>query len=280
MRGPDAADISSSPGPSSPDGERGVSAGPDGVQAIRRASRLLRILAEGDRRGMRLNRIAAASGLHKATVHRLLAALSESNLVEQDRASRLYRLGAEIFVLGSRVAQRFDLRAAAQSCCARICEATEDTVFLSIRRGFDSICIDRHEGDFPIKTLTLGIGSVRPLGVGAGSMALLAALPDAEVAEIIDGVRDRLAAYPQFTPETLLRLVEESRRQGYAFNDQRIIPGMSAIGVPVVGASGELLGALSVAAIPSRMEPDRREWMAGILRRESERLARRCSGEA
>ena len=42
----------------------------------------------------------------------------------------------------------------------------------------DLVCIDRKTGDYPIKVFTVEIGIRRPLGVGAGSIAVLAAMPD------------------------------------------------------------------------------------------------------
>jgi DNA-binding IclR family transcriptional regulator len=66
----------------------------------------------------------------------------------------------------------------------RIAEATGDTVFLTQRSGLDSVCVDRQEGTFPIKTFTLEIGMRRPLGVGTGSLAILSGLSEEEVKHV------------------------------------------------------------------------------------------------
>jgi DNA-binding IclR family transcriptional regulator len=246
-----------------------------GAALIHKAARVLHALAAGDREGMRLTEVAAQVGLNRSTAHRILAALCESGLVEQNPETRLYRLGTDMFFLGIRVASPFDLKSLGQHPCARLCMATGDTVFLSTRRGFTSICIERYEGEYPIKVLTLDVGSIRPLGVGAGSLAMLSALPDWEVDAVLDGSGEQLAAYPQFTPAELRRLVAQTREAGYAFNDQMIIPGMSAVGVAVRAECGELLGALSIAAICSRMEQGRREEIVGMLHAEAQQLASR-----
>ena len=88
--------------------------------------------------------------------------------------------------------------------------------------------------------------------MGAGSLALLAFQSDRCDDRLIrSGARAR-RAYSGFGSERLTQLVEETRRLGYAFNDQMIVPGMSAIGVPVLGKDGIAVAALSVAAITSR----------------------------
>ena len=245
----------------------------DGTQSIRRVVRILNALAREPEGGFRLSEISRATGLHKATAHRMLAALMDEGFVEQVADQQRYRLGIELFVLGSAVNVRFEIKSLARPSLARVCHATQDTAYLSIRRGFDAVCIDRLEGDYPIKTLTLNIGSVRPLGVGAGSMALLAFLPDREIEEVIAENASRLANYPKLTPETILRIVRETRERQFSLNDGGVIDGMSAVGVPILDVRGQLVAALSVAAISERMLPERRLSIVETLWREAKRLS-------
>src|SRR5690606_31297222 len=107
------------------------------------------------------------------------------------------------------LATRFDIAELARPALIRLARETGDTVFLSVREGLDAICLERQVGSYPIKTLTLDVGDRRPLGVGAGSLALLAFLPEAEIAEIIASNEPRLVSYPGFAPEALLRLVAQ-----------------------------------------------------------------------
>lgn len=245
----------------------------DGLKTIKRAASVLRALSEHDASGMRLSDLAAATGLHKATAYRILATLIGEGLVEQDQRRR-YHLGAETWVLGMAAAPRFDIRQLAAPALDRIAEATGDTVFLSIQSNLEAICIDRREGAFPIRTLTLEIGSRRPLGVGAGSLALLAFLPDDEIEQTIAANAKSLARYHGFEPDDLRMLVAEARANGYSFNNARIVPGMSAVGVPVFGYRDRPAAALSCAAISNRMEQDRRATIVALLLEEAKAIAR------
>src|SRR5690606_39494348 len=65
----------------------------------------------------------------------------------------------------------------------------------------DAVCIDRAEGSFPIRVLTQNVGTRRPLGIGSGSLALLAAAPDDEVDNILRRNASRLKDYPNVTDE-------------------------------------------------------------------------------
>jgi DNA-binding IclR family transcriptional regulator len=174
-------------------------------------------------------------------------------------------------------APRFDIRHLAGGALDRIAKTTGDTVFLSIPSGLDAICVDRREGSFPIRTLTLDVGSRRPLGVGAGSLALLAFLPRDEVERTIRANAKALARYAGFAPQDLRVLVEQARASGYAFNEGRIVSGMSAVGVPILNHNGRATAALSCAAISSRMEFERRAEIVGLLHAEAAAIAKRLS---
>ena len=52
--------------------------------------------------------------------------------------------------------------------------AMSPSAVLSLPSGIESLCIDVEEGTYPIRANYLRVGSRRPLGVGAGSLALLA----------------------------------------------------------------------------------------------------------
>lgn len=244
------------------------------VKSVQRAAAIIRLLAGEATAGWRLSDLARASGLGKTTTHRLLNALSEAGIAYQDIESRRYFLGYELIRLG-RLATRYDIAELARPALLRLARETGDTVFVSVREGLDALCLERQVGDFPIKTLTLEAGDRRPLGVGAGSLALLAFLPEEEIAEIVASNAPRLAGYPGFGPAELTALTIATRAQGYSFNDGRIVSAMCAIGVPVFDGRGRVAAAISVAAIRERMQPDRRDWIVGLLREEADRLAKR-----
>lgn len=244
------------------------------VKSVRRAAALIKLLAREATAGWRLSDIAQASGLGKATTHRLLTALTETGLAYQDPKTRRYLLGYELVRLGY-LATRFDIAQLARPTLLRLARETGDTVFLSVREGLDALCLERQVGDFPIKTLTLDVGDRRPLGVGAGSLALLAFLPEEEIAELIAGNAARLAAFPGFAPDALRSLVAEARSRGFSFNDGRIVSAMCALGVPVRDPRGAVVAAISVAAIRERMDEARVLRVAALLRREASGLRER-----
>jgi DNA-binding IclR family transcriptional regulator len=244
-----------------------------GAQAVERALQLLSIVGRRGEKGIALGDVVAESGLNKPTARRLLMALMRSRLVEQDELTRRYYLGGELYVLGMLASRRHGLLEMAGESLKRLSAASGDTSFVSMRRDDYAVCLHREEGAFPVRTHALLAGDQNPLGVGAGSLAMLAALPDAEVAAIIGRIEGVVAAqYPGYSPEIIGRDVVRTREQGYALNPGRVIANSWGIGMAILLPDGRLAGALSIAAIDSRMNEMRQKELTGLLRQEVERV--------
>ena len=228
---------------------------------------------------MSLTELTAASGLNKPTVRRLMLALINGGMVDQCSRTQRYRPGPETYLLGLRAAKSHGLIRTATRQVANLAKVTEDAACLSIHRGLHSLCLYREDGPYPIRTHALMPGAYHPLGVGAGSLAMLSALPDAEIEEILIANHDTLVMkYPLLSPERLRELVVDTREQGYAINPGLVFRDSWGLGVPLHWPDGSLAGALSLAAIESRMrEPRRSEELIPLLKQEAREIEARLA---
>lgn len=249
----------------------------EGAQSIRRAAALLRIVAMAGDRGASLTSVTQVSGLHKATTHRILRVLFEEGLLEFDDASKHYRVGAEIYTLSRAMSEKFDIGAIAQPSLEKLCRDSEDTVYFAVRSGYDGLCLGMAEGTHPEKALRLNLRDRWPLGVGAFSMAILAFLPDAEVADIVRHTAGRLRDHDQYTEPRLLEQVAEARRLGYAVTRILSYPATCAVGVPVCDPHGRPIASLCITAVASRMDEARRESLARKMKDEARTIAQAWS---
>ncbi|MGT2491213.1 IclR family transcriptional regulator domain-containing protein [Cupriavidus basilensis] len=141
---------------------------------------------------------------------------------------------------------------------------------LSVPSGWESVCLELRPGTFPIRANYLDVGSRRPLGVGAGSLALLAALPDAEVEATLQCIAPALRRYPRVNAALLLpREVEATRARGYAVLLDVVVERMGGIAIALPDPDGYPLGAISIAALNERIS-EREPALARALRREAE----------
>jgi DNA-binding IclR family transcriptional regulator len=241
-----------------------------GAQSVDRTLSLLAMVGRHAERGVSLSGIVTESGLSKPTVRRLLLALMHAGLIEQTEADRRYYLGEGAYVLGSLASRRFGLLQLSMDSLQRLSKTTEDTSFLSVRRGTFSICLYREEGSYPVRTHALQAGFEHPLGAGAGSLAILAALPDEEVEAILAANQKLLAGqYPLLPPERIRKDVAVTRARGFALNPGLIVANSWGVGRVILSPDGRPAGALSIAAIDSRLQKARQTELAGYLAQEA-----------
>jgi DNA-binding IclR family transcriptional regulator len=245
-----------------------------GVQTLTRALALMRTVTQGPQTGLGLAEIAQSAGLHRATAHRMLLALVREGLLEQDETHRFHP-GVDLWMLGEAAARRFNVREFGRQAIEKIAAETQDTAYISVRSGLQSVCIGRCEGAFPIRTLSLNVGDRRPLGVGSGSLALLAFLSERDRNDVLARLSPELGAYPAFSSALIRQLVEETQARGFSFVGGTVLPGMAAVGVPVLGRDGHAIAALSVAAIEPRVVEPRRSQLVAILRAQAAMLSER-----
>jgi DNA-binding IclR family transcriptional regulator len=192
----------------------------------------------------------------------------------QHADSRRYSLGPLVFELGLAAAHQFNLRDICQPVLSLLAEQTGDTSFLFIRSGNDAVCIARVQGTYPIQTPAVPVGSRQPLGVNAGGLALLSALPQQEVKEIIEAVAPRVGVYGNLDAEEMHELWARARKAGYAMIGNRAVPGVTAVGLPVMSETGLPIAAITAAAIHSRMTEARVAEILPLLRNATQEVAR------
>ncbi len=215
-----------------------------------------------------MSELSVALRLEYPTVHRMMRCLVAHSMVQRNDDTLRYSLGPLVYELGLSVPAKMNLREICDPVTTKIAEVTGDTVFLNVRSGLDVLCIDRKEGTFPIKTLIFEIGNRRPLGVGAGGIALLMPLADDELEQVVRANSQRLQAYGSLKPKNVLAMVRQAKQIGYVVTEDIVIPGVSAISIPFGGDKGVQPAAISVACVPSRMPRTRHRQLVALLRSE------------
>lgn len=250
-----------------------------GAQSVGRALELLRMVSSSNREGLRLSEAVARTGLSKATIHRLLKELAASGLLMQN-GDRRYHLGRFAYELGLVASAHFQIRETCAPFLERIAQETGDTVFLVMRSSFDSFCLDRKTGGFPIKVFAVEVGNRQPLGVGAGGLALLSFLPEQDRREVLEHNDRRLPAYNGLSTESLARMIERTRSTGHSLISNYAIPGITGVGIPVLDRVGCPIVAVSVTSISQRMTEARQQAVLLAMRREVQALREILVGPA
>ncbi|NPT57940.1 IclR family transcriptional regulator [Paraburkholderia elongata] len=249
--------------------ETGTAPGPG---MLERAFAVIRALSEAQSDGGRVTRLAKAVGLTQGTVHRILHALIAEGIVEQDENSKLYRLSVDFFALAAQAGNPSGMRTLCRPALLRLCASLGDTIFLLVKSSFDAVCLDICEGPFPIRSFTGDIGGRVALGVGQGSLAILAFLPEAEREEIIRFNVPRIRGYGVLDEVYLRTEIERVRQLGYAGRNSGVLDGMAGVAVPILDRTGVAVAALSVGTLAARLGDDRLPMVVELLRRQADAI--------
>ena len=209
--------------------------------------------------------LAERTGQPRSSVYRLLMTLRRRGFVESGPQRSSFRLGVEFLRLGGVVLSRFDVRQAAQPVMERLHATTGETIYLCVRSGNQSVCIERIDGRF-VHLVALQLGGTLPLHVGASSRILLAFRPEQEWHDYVD--EEELVAFTPSTvvqPAEILASLRRIREQHFAINDEDVTPGVASCGAPIFDHAGQVLAAISVAGFREAILGERHEQLRDLI---------------
>ncbi len=157
-----------------------------------------------------LAELVAATGLSRATAHRLAVALEAHGLVRRDDDGR-FSLGLRLIGLGHAAAEAVPGWLDARPALDRLREQTGESVQLFVRDGDERVCIESLEAPHELRTI-VPVGARLPLDRGSGGRALRRA-------------------------GTLGWVESVAERQ----------PGVASVSAPVADPSGRVVAAVSVS---------------------------------
>lgn len=191
-----------------------------------------------------LAEIMGEVGLTMPTVHRLLRALVQRGVLVND-FGRSYSPGPTVMRLAMTIMHRADhLIRLSSGSMDRLRVRTGETIALYSLVGDERVCIAENVSLQPIR-MESGVGNVYPMHAGAAGKILLAWSPERRerVAQRLRGSRKpNLDQLEKFEKD-----LTAARHDGYAVSKGEIIPGASALAVPVFGPDGSVIAALGVS---------------------------------
>ena len=185
-----------------------------GVGVLDKAVALLRVLAQGP---LSLNGLQAATGLPRATAHRLAVALEVHGLLRRDAEGR-FDLGPELATLGRAASERFPLASLALPVLSELRDETGESVQLFVREGNQRRCVVSLQSPHALRWI-VPEGVLFPLDVGSAGRVL------------------------QGEPTT----------QGWIASVEEREAGVASVSAPVHDSGGDIVAAVSVSGPIDRL---------------------------
>ncbi|MCU1396049.1 MAG: putative IclR family transcriptional regulator [Ilumatobacteraceae bacterium] len=187
-----------------------------GVGVLDKAVGVLRALRDGGPLG--LAELQHATGMPRATAHRLAVALEEHGLVRRDAAGR-FCLGFELIALGRAAADAFPLADISRPLLVGLRDATGESVQLFVREGDERRCVLSLQSPHGLRWI-VPEGARLPLGIGSAGRVLLA------------------TSRPSV---------------GYVESVEEREPGVASVSAPVLARDGLIIAAVSVSGPVERL---------------------------
>jgi IclR family transcriptional regulator, KDG regulon repressor len=218
---------------------------------VKKAFNILESISESSS-GLGVNELAKKLNIAKSTVHGITLALEELGILSRDRAHKKFTLGYALMDLGRKAYRKIELVTdVAQGPLEALMEQVGETVFLGIMHGDHSIILKVVESNNELK-ITAPVGSRVPLLVGATGRVFLAQMEGEKAREMVQ--KKGLKAYTAnsvIDPKRFLKEVEETRRKGFAVDQEEYILGVTAIASPIETISLPLAAIWVVGFSPS-----------------------------
>lgn len=237
-----------------------------GTQMIDRTVALMRLVATYRPKGARLTDLAEEAFLPAPTVRRILKRLVEHGLILQDSSEHRYRLGHLAYELGLSANHLTSDARDYRPLLEELARTTGYTMYLLMRSGLDSVCIDRADAATPGCKLTLCVGDRLPLGVGVGGMALLAALPRDHAETVIAANQSVYRRFVRTTGSSFRDHLETARETGFIVRRSPVTPGVVGFGMALPAREGDPRIAVSGAADARCFSEPRRTEMVATMR--------------
>jgi DNA-binding IclR family transcriptional regulator len=222
------------------------------IQSIERVNQILSLFSlERPRWG--ITEMANALGLRKTTVSSLVRTLAKIGFLDQDLETRRYTMGPKIFALGVIAGETYPLNQKAEKPARDLAEKTGLICRVAVwdeDATLQTMDIIPKDVDF----LARRVGPrVAAYGSSLGR-AILAHLDPEELREYLD--KTRMIPFTPYTitrRDALVKELNETRKRGYAVNNQGIILSRASIAAPLFGRHGRVIASISLVGSPEKI---------------------------
>jgi DNA-binding IclR family transcriptional regulator len=196
----------------------------------------------------RFTELVEATGLAKATTHRILGTLVDRQFITVD-ADGNYLPGPKILSLASMALQRIDISAIARPFVDELVAKTHCTVHLGVVNGDEIIYLVRADSDRPY-VMPSRVGLAIPMHSTGIGKVVLGSWAEDELERFV--ARAGLPARTEHTITSLQGLrteIAHVRRLGYALDREENVAGVGCVAAPIRDHTGTVKYGVSITTL-------------------------------
>lgn len=243
-----------------------------GIGTLAKGLALLEAVATGEQ-PLSFTHLLHSQPYPKATLHRLLKTLIESDMVIYDAHLRSYHPGPRLIRMAHATWLRSSLAGAARNILDDLAAAIGETVHLAVLDNGQVLYLDKRVAHRPV-TMFSSPGKVGPAYCTGVGKVMLAYLDDDALGEAIDRQSfHRFMPATITTPKALRTELDAIRKTGHGFDREEHEPSIICIAAPILSKGGALLGALSATSTTYFTDLDKLESCAPQLKAAANAIA-------
>ena len=226
-----------------------------------------------------LAEIAVRTGVAKASALRHLKALTQMGYAVHDRGRKTYTLGPATLPLAERFMAQQPSVQACRPFLEEIAQATGETAHYAVLRGAHVIYLDIAESPRRIRAY-VSRGDRQPAHCMASGKAILAFSQDGVVDAVLQAGLTGLTAHTITEARAFRTELENIRAEGFGTNLSEWMDDVGAAAAPVFSSSGQVLGAIGVAAPIGRLNRENAAEVGALVRDRAQEFTQALSGRA
>ena len=203
--------------------------------------------------------------VHKASLLRLLNCLVYAGFVDQDPATKKYRLGVKTLHVGTVYQQSLRIHKIAEPIMRRLADEYHQTADLAVLEDSRVVHLAITTPARPMH-FYVPVGSRDPVHTTALGKVLLSALDDEAIRHILNAAgMTALTPHSLTSPDRFLECMDTVRRLGYALDNEETHPGICCVAAGVRTHSGHCVAAVSLTGHASEFaEPHIDTYVGGV----------------
>lgn len=208
---------------------------------------------------MGISDLSRELGLHKSTVHRILASLEKKKFVYQNLENEKYWLSMKLYAIGLLVGEKISLVDVLKPFAKELFDEFNEVVNVSIldedtSNGYKSLIILKEADVNKVLSVNPHIGSYSDAHVSSVGKCLLAFSKDIEHKKLFAHPMKQYTKNTIKTYEELIKELQKVKEAGYAIDNEEQEIGLTCIGAPILDKSGYAIAAISISGPSSRMK--------------------------
>jgi len=210
--------------------------------------------------------ISQKTRIPMTTTYRILAGLTEGRLLERNTDSGKYRIGTDLYFLGSLYLSNQDVLKAAEPVVKTLNELTNESVFVGIFDRGNIVHLMKEESKHAFR-FGHTIGTIVPAYAMAMGKAFLSEMTEAEIDNFYPNENLKPLTKKTLKTKTELKLeLEQVRKTGIGINKEESYEGVWAIAALLRQADGKPVAALSFGVPVFRINGDTVNRLATLIR--------------